>query len=66
LILCDGNIHLIGGTAIFQGGCDCGDCNITHNPGTDRSHFVINADDIEDFRDFASFANSWLWQATWY
>jgi len=63
---CDGTIHLTGGTVIFQGGCDCDDCNITHNPGTDRNHFDINADGIEDFRDFAVFANSWLWQASWY
>ena len=63
---CDGTIKLIGGTVIFQGGCDCDDCNITHNPGTDRNHFDINADGIEDFRDFAVFANTWLWQATWY
>ena len=63
---CDGTIHLIGGTVIFQGGCDCNDCNITHNPGIDRNHFDINADGIVNLKDFASFANTWLWQATWY
>ena len=63
---CDGTIHLIGGTVIFQGGCDCNDCNIIHEPGPDRNHFDINADGIEDFTDFASFANTWLWQASWY
>jgi hypothetical protein len=63
---CDGTIHLIGGTVIFQGGCDCDGCNIINEAGTDRNHFDINADGIEDFKDFAEFANNWLWQATWY
>ena len=63
---CDGTIHLIGGTVIFQGGCDCNDCDIIHEPGPHRSHFDINADGIVNLRDFAAFANTWLWQATWY
>jgi hypothetical protein len=63
---CDGTIHLIGGTVIFQGGCDCDGCNIINEAGTDRNHFDINADGIEDFKDFAYFANNWLWQASWY
>jgi len=63
---CDGTIHLIGGTVIFQGGCDCDGCNIINEAGTDRNHFDINADGIEDFKDFAEFANNWLWQASWY
>ena len=25
---CDGTIHLIGGTVVFQGGCDCEDCKV--------------------------------------
>ncbi len=64
--VCDGTIHLIGGTVIFQGGCDCVDCNIINEAGLDRNHFDINADGIEDFVDFASFAESWLWEASWY
>lgn len=63
---CNGTIQLIGGTVIFQGGCDCTDCNITHNPGTDRNHFDINSSGIVNLEDFAAFAESWLWQATWY
>jgi hypothetical protein len=63
---CNGTIHLIGGTVIFQGGCDCDGCNIINEAGTDRNHFDINADGIEDFKDFAEFANNWLWQASWY
>jgi hypothetical protein len=63
---CDGTIHLIGGTVIFQGGCDCDGCNIINEAGTDRNHFDINADGIEDFKDFAEFADNWLWEASWY
>ncbi len=63
---CNGTIHLIGGTIVFQGGCDCADCNIINEAGIDRNHFDLNADGIEDFKDFASFAESWLWQASWY
>ena len=63
---CDGTIHLIGGTVIFQGGCDCEDCNIINEAGIDRNHFDLNADGIEDFKDFAYFAKTWLWQASWY
>jgi len=64
--ICDGTIHLIGGTVVFQDGCDCEDCNIINEAGLDRNHFDINADGIENFKDFAAFAESWLWQATWY
>jgi len=63
---CDGTIHLIGGTVVFQGGCDCEDCNIINEAGIDRNHFDLNADGIEDFKDFAYFAETWLWQASWY
>lgn len=61
----NGTIHLIGGTVIFQGGYT-GSGNITHEAGTYRNHFDVNADGIEDFKDFAYFANTWLWEATWY
>ena len=64
--VCDGTIHLIGGTVVFQGGCDCEDCNIINEAGIDRNHFDMNADGIENFEDFAYFAETWLWQASWY
>jgi hypothetical protein len=64
--VCDGTIHLIGGTVIFQGGCDCEDCTIINEAGTDRNHFDINTDGIENMEDFAEFADDWLWQASWY
>jgi hypothetical protein len=63
---CKGTIHLKGGTVIFQGGCDCTDCNIINEAGLDRNHFDINADGTVKLDDFAAFANSWLWQASWY
>ena len=61
----NGTIRLIGGTVIFQGGYS-GSGNITHEAGTYRNHFDLNSDGIEDFKDFATFADNWLWQATWY
>jgi len=61
----NGTIELIGGTVIFQGGYTGGG-TIPVTAGTDRNHFDINSDGIADFRDFAGFAESWLWQASWY
>lgn len=61
----NGTIELVGGTVIFQGGYSGGG-TIPVTAGTDRNHFDVNSDGIEDFKDFASFANSWLWQASWY
>lgn len=61
----NGTIELIGGTVIFQGGYSGGG-TIPVTAGTDRNHFDVNSDGIEDFKDFASFAESWLWQASWY
>lgn len=61
-----GTVHLIGGTVIFQGGYECDGCNIINEAGTDRNHFDINADGTENFKDLAEFAESWLWQASWY
>ena len=63
---CDGTIHLIGGTVVFQDGCDCDGCNIINEAGIDRNLFYINADGTVNLKDFASFANTWLWQASWY
>jgi len=63
---CKGTIYLKGGTVIFQGGCDCENCNIINEAGLDRNHFDINADGAVKLDDFASFAQSWLWQASWY
>lgn len=61
----NGTIELIGGTVIFQGGYTGGG-TIPVTAGTDRNHFDVNSDGIENFKDFASFAESWLWQASWY
>lgn len=61
----NGVIELVGGTVIFQGGYS-GPGTIPVTAGTDRNHFDVNSDGIEDFKDFASFADNWLWQASWY
>lgn len=63
---CEGTIHLIGGTVIFQGGCDCNECNIINEAGIDRNHFDVNADGAVNLEDYASFAASWLWESSWY
>jgi len=61
----NGAIELVGGTVIFQGGYSGGG-TIPVTAGIDRNHFDVNSDGIEDFKDFAGFAESWLWQASWY
>ena len=61
----NGTIHLIGGTAIFQGGYT-GDGQIINEAGEDRSQLDMNKDGIQDMQDFAVFADNWLWQASWY
>ena len=61
----NGSIELIGGTVIFQGGYS-GSGTIPGTAGTDRNHLDVNSDGIEDFKDFASFAENWLWKASWY
>ena len=61
----NGTIELIGGTVIFQGGYSGGG-TIPVTAGTDRNHFDVNSDGIEDLKDLASFTENWLWQASWY
>jgi len=61
----NGTIKLIGGTVIFQGGYSGGG-TMPVTAGTDSNHFDVNQDGIEDFKDFASFADNWLWKASWY
>ena len=63
---CKGTIHLKGGTVIFQDGCDCADCDIINEAGIDRNHFDLNVDGKVDLRDFDYFAQSWLWEASWF
>ena len=64
--ICDGTIHLKGGTIVLQGGCDCVDCTIINESGIDRNHFDFNYDGKVDIYDFDYFADSWLWEASWY
>ncbi len=63
---CEGTIHLVGGTVVFQGGCDCNECNIINEAGIDRNHFDVNADGAVNLEDYASFVASWLWESSWY
>jgi hypothetical protein len=63
---CEGTIHLVGGTVIFQGGCDCNECDIINEAGIDRNHFDVNADGAVNLEDYAYFVASWLWESSWY
>jgi hypothetical protein len=63
---CEGSIHLIGGTVVFQGGCDYNECNIINEAGIDRNHFDVNADGAVNLEDYAYFVASWLWESSWY
>jgi hypothetical protein len=63
---CEGTIHLVGGTVVFQGGCDCNECNIINEAGIDRNHFDVNADGAVNLEDYAYFVASWLWESSWY
>jgi len=66
LTTCEGTIHLVGGTVVFQGGCDCNECNIINEAGIDRNHFDVNADGAVDLEDYAYFVASWLWESSWH
>ncbi|MBN1795082.1 MAG: hypothetical protein JW804_00255 [Sedimentisphaerales bacterium] len=64
---CDnGTIHLIGGWLIPQGGLTNNNCNIIWEPGLYNNIADFNLDGKVDMQDFASFAETWLWQASWY
>ena len=60
----NGTIKLIGGTPVFQGGYS-GEPMI-YEQSAQRSSFDFIRDGVVDFTDFASFADIWLWQASWY
>jgi len=62
---CNGTIHMKGGYIIPQGGLS-GNCNIIWEPGAYRNEADFNLDGTVDFKDFSSFADTWLWQAGWY
>ena len=62
----NGTIHMIGGRIICQGGLTNNNCNIIWEPGTYTNLADFNLDGTVNFKDFADFANTWLWQASWY
>jgi len=62
----NGTIHMIGGRIICQGGLTNNNCNIIWEPGTYTNVADFNLDGTVNFKDFADFANTWLWRANWY
>jgi len=62
----NGTIHMIGGRVICQGGFTNNDCNIIWEPGIYTNMADFNLDGTVNFKDFADFANTWLWRANWY
>ncbi len=62
----NGTIHMIGGRVICQGGLTNNNCNIIWEPGTYTNMADFNLDGTVNFKDFAYFGNTWLWQADWY
>ena len=62
----NGTIHMIGGRIICQGGLTNNNCNIIWEPGTYTNLADFNLDGTVNFKDFADFADTWLWQADWY
>jgi hypothetical protein len=61
----NGTIHLKGGWIIPQGGLTNNNCNILWEPGLYNNIADFNLDGKVDFKDFASFADTWLWQTQW-
>jgi len=62
----NGTIRMIGGRIICRGGLTNNNCNIIWEPGTYANAADFNLDGTVNFKDFADFANTWLWQASWY
>jgi len=62
----NGTIHMKGGRLIPQGGFTNNNCNIVWEPGTYTNVADFNLDGLVNFKDFADFADTWLWQAAWY
>ncbi|MHC4890726.1 MAG: hypothetical protein ACYTEO_14815, partial [Planctomycetota bacterium] len=62
----NGTIHMIGGRVICQGGLTNNNCNIIWEPGTYTNMADFNLDGTVNFKDFADFADTWLWKANWY
>jgi hypothetical protein len=61
---CNGTIHIKGGYLIPQGGLS-GNCNIIWEPGLYTNVADFNLDGQVNLKDFAYFADTWLWQIAW-
>ncbi|MCX5638498.1 MAG: hypothetical protein NTX52_12515 [Planctomycetota bacterium] len=61
---CNGTIHIKGGYVIPQGGLS-GNCNVIWEPGLYTNVADFNLDGQVNLKDFAYFADTWLWQTGW-
>ena len=61
-----GTIHMKGGRLIPQGGFTNNNCNIIWEPGTYNNIADFNLDGEVNFKDFAYFVDTWLWQTSWH
>jgi len=63
-VTCKGTIHIKGGQFIPQGDLS-GNCNIIWEPGIYSNVVDFNLDGQVNIKDFAFFADTWLWQTAW-
>lgn len=61
---CNGTIYIKGGYVIPQGGLS-GNCNVIWEPGLYTNVADFNLDGQVNLKDFAYFADTWLWQTAW-
>ncbi|HIJ70078.1 MAG TPA: hypothetical protein HPP87_01790 [Planctomycetes bacterium] len=61
----NGTIHMIGGRVICQGGLTDNNCEIIWEPGIDSNAADYNLDGRVNLEDYAQFARTWLWEASW-
>jgi hypothetical protein len=61
---CNGTIYMKGGYLIPQGGLS-GNCNVIWEPGLYTNVADFNLDGQVNLKDFAYFADTWLWQTAW-
>jgi len=61
----NGTIHMIGGRVICQGGLTNNGCDIIWEPGIDSNAADYNLDGRVNLEDYAQFARTWLWEASW-
>jgi hypothetical protein len=59
----EGTIHMIGGAIILQGGFTNNNCRIVWEPGLYTNVADFNLDGKVNLKDFAYFADTWLWES---